>query len=91
MLVFPGLNQGTEAVRAFAAGDSRFRFTGTLDLRLQKIFGGELRRMAAVLDVYNVFGLEYDVEERLTEAPDVRIPTAVQPPRAVHLGVKVSF
>ena len=36
MLVFQGLSQGTEAVRAFAAGDSRFRFVGTLDTRLSK-------------------------------------------------------
>ena len=32
------LNQGAEAVRAFANGDSRFTFVGTLDARFQKGF-----------------------------------------------------
>ena len=34
--VVPDLNQGAEFVRAFPAGDSRFKFTGTLDVRLKK-------------------------------------------------------
>jgi hypothetical protein len=91
MLVFPDLSQGAEAVRAFASGDSRFRFTGTLDLRVQKGFAAAGARLAAVLDAYNVLGLRYDVEEVLTAPPDVRIPTAVQPPRAIHLGAKLTF
>jgi hypothetical protein len=91
LLVFSSLNQGTEAVRAFANGDSRFRFTGTLDVRLQKSFAAGGGRLTAVLDVYNAPGLRYDVEERLTAPPDVRIPTAVQPPRAIHLGAKLAF
>jgi hypothetical protein len=91
MLVFPALNQGAEAVRAFANGDSRFRFTGTLDVRLQKRFGTDARNVSLLLDAYNVLGLDYDVEELLTQPPDVRIPTAVQPPPAIHLGLRVGF
>lgn len=87
MLVQPSLNQGTEAVRAFASGDSRFMFTGTLDARLQQRLG----RFAIVLDAYNLLGLSYSVEERTTEAPDVRVTTAVQPPRTVHLGLRLTF
>jgi hypothetical protein len=87
MLVVPTLNQGPEAVRAFASGDSRFMFTGTLDARLQQRVG----RVDIVLDVYNLPGLAYSVEESTTEAPDVRVTTAVQPPRTLHLGLRWGF
>jgi hypothetical protein len=91
MLVFPALAQGTEAVRAFAAGDSRFRFIGTLDVRLSKGFAVGRGRIDAILDAYNVPGLTYDVEERAAAAPDDRTPIAIQPSRAFHVGARVTF
>lgn len=91
MLVFPTLPQGTEAVRAFAAGDSRFRFIAALDLRLSKAFRVAGRQLEAVLDGYNLTGLNYDVEERAAQAPDDRTPIAYQPPRLFHVGVRVNF
>jgi len=91
MLVFPGLSQGTEAVRAFAAGDSRFRFIGTLDTRLSKGVQFGQRSLQLFLDAYNLLGLTYDVEERSAAPPDVRTPTAIQPSRAFHVGVRAKF
>ena len=91
VLVFPALNQGAEAVRAFANGESRFTFTGTLDARLQKGFTLGSQRVDAIADAYNLLNLSYEVEERTAAAPDVRIPTAVQPPRAFHIGLRVTF
>jgi hypothetical protein len=91
LLVFPALNQGAEAVRAFASGDSRFMFVGTLDVRVQQRFSIGRSRVAVLLDAYNLVGLSNSVEERTTEGPDVRVPTAVQPPRSIHLGVRLSF
>lgn len=91
LLVFPGLPQGTEAVRAFAAGDSRFRFIAALDVRLSKGIAIGGRRLDAVLDGYNLTGQHYDVEERAAQAPNVRTPTAYQPPRVFHLGARITF
>ena len=91
LLVAPGLNQGTEAVRAFANGDSRFTFIGTFDARLQKGLTVGPRSVAVVLDAYNLLGLSSSVEEVTTAPPDVRITTAVQPPRIVHVGLRVTF
>jgi hypothetical protein len=91
MLVFPDLNQGTEAVRAFANGDSRFMFVGTLDARLQKGFVIGARRIDAVVDAYNLLNLKYSVEEDVAAPPDVRIPTVVQPPLSIALGLRVTF
>jgi len=91
LLVFPTLEQGPEAIRAFANGDSRFTYTATLDIRLQKSFGAGGRRFDAVLDAYNLTNLANSVEERTTEPPDVRVTTAIQPPRTLHLGLRVTF
>lgn len=91
MLVFPDLNQGPEAVRAFVNGDSRFTFTGTLDLRVQKGFRLGREHVDLVVDAFNVLNLQYEVEERTATLPDVRPPTALQPPPAVHVGLRVTF
>ncbi|MBM3769713.1 MAG: hypothetical protein FJW27_00190 [Acidimicrobiia bacterium] len=91
VLVFPTLPQGTEAVRAFAAGDSRFRFIAALDVRLSKAFRIGGRQLEAILDGYNLTGLNYDVEERTAQLPDDRTPIAYQPPRLFHVGLRVSF
>jgi hypothetical protein len=91
MLVVSALNQGREAVRAFASGDSRFMFTGTLDARVRQRIALGSTAIDLVLDAYNLLGLEYSVEERTTEAPDVRVTTAVQPPRSLLAGVRLAF
>jgi hypothetical protein len=91
MLVFENLGQGAEAVRAFAAGYSRFRFIGTLDTRLQKGFTIAGHRLEAILDAYNLLDLTYDVEERAAAAPNDRMPIAIQPPRTFHLGIRMTF
>jgi hypothetical protein len=91
VLVFPQLAQGAEAVRAFTAGESRFMFVGTLDLRVQRRFTIGGYDVNAFLDVFNLPGMSNSVEEDVSERPDVRVPTATQPPRAVHLGMRVGF
>ncbi|MSO83341.1 MAG: hypothetical protein EXQ53_08615 [Acidobacteria bacterium] len=92
MVVAPGLNQGTDAIRAFRSGKSRFTFTGTLDLRVQKglaLPGGG--RAVLLVDGYNVLNLDKEVEEWVVTGPAFRTPTAAQPPRAIHLGLRLSF
>jgi hypothetical protein len=113
MVVVPGLNQGAEAIRAFRSGKSRFTFTGTLDIRLQKgitLPGGG--RAALVVDGYNVINMDKEVEEWVVTGPEwtrksksgssrdpttgrrhslYRTPTFAQPPRAVHIGLRVAF
>ena len=93
MLVVPDLNQGTEAVRAFRNGKSRFTYTGTLDLRFEKGFalGGRQGRAAIVVDVFNAVNMAKEVEEWVVSGPRFREVTAVQPPRTIHLGVRYDF
>ena len=92
MVVARDLNQGTDAIRAFRSGKSRFTFTGTLDLRVQKgltLPGGG--RVVLVVDGYNVLNLDKEVEEWVVTGPAFRTPTAAQPPRAIHLGLRLSI
>jgi hypothetical protein len=91
MVVAPDLNQGADLVRAFGNGETRFTFTGTLDTRLQKGFVWQGYRIDALLDVFNVFNMVYEVEEVTVSGPTSRNTSAIQPPRSLHLGVRVSF
>jgi len=91
LVVVPNLNQGAEFIRAYPAGDTRFTYVGTLDVRLQKGFrvaGGELD---GFVDAFNVINLGNEVEEQVVTGPGFRTITAVQPPRAIHIGLRVSF
>jgi len=90
--VVPDLNQGTEFVRAYAAGDARFKFTGTLDLRLQKRVNVGRTGVDVFVDAYNVLNMGNEVEENVvTGFPGFRDITAVQPPLAVHIGLRLRF
>ncbi len=91
VLVLPGLNQGADAVRAFPSGNSRFKFVGTLDGRLQKRFPFGERSFGLFIDAYNVLNMHNAVEEDVAGPPDVRTPMANQPPRSIHLGVRVTY
>jgi hypothetical protein len=91
MVLAPDLNQGPEVVRAFCNGRTRFTFTGTLDIRVQKAFTVGGRRLDAIVDAYNVANLAYEVEEIALSGPDSRRTSAVQPPFALHLGLRFTF
>jgi hypothetical protein len=91
LVIVPGLNQGVEAVQAFANGRSRFAFTGTLDVRVQKGLAAGGAHVDAILDVYNVLGMKKEVEEYVVTGDRFRTPTAIQPPRTFHVGVRLGF
>lgn len=91
MVVVPALNQGAEAIQAFANGRSRFAFTGTLDVRLRKGFRAGAARIDAIVDAYNLLNMTKEVEEYVVTGPRFREITAIQPPRAIHLGARLSF
>lgn len=91
IIVVPGLNQGVEAVRAFRNGTTRFTFTATLDGRLQKAFTVSGRQLAILFDAYNVLNLAYQIEEFSATGPTSRVTSALQPPRTMHLGLRMAF
>ena len=69
----------------------RFMFTGTLDLRLQKRITVGATSFDVFVDGYNVINLGNEVEERVVTGPGFRDITAIQPPLAVHIGLRLRF
>jgi hypothetical protein len=49
------------------------------------------KRLDLYLDGYNLLNMSSSVEEDVAAPPDVRIPTAIQRPRSIHLGVRFGF
>jgi hypothetical protein len=91
IVIVPGLNQGVEQVRAFRNGKTRFTFINTLDARyLQPFRIGRLHLQASV-DAYNLLATALEIEEYPVTGPLSRTTTAVQPPFAVHFGIRVAF
>jgi hypothetical protein len=91
LVIDPNLNQGTETVRAFRNGRSRFTFTATGDLRVQKGLEAGNHHLDVILDVYNFLNLALQVEEDVRTGPTWRRTTAVQPPLAVRAGLRIQF
>jgi hypothetical protein len=91
MVIYPDLNQGAEAVRAFRNGRTRFTFEMTVDARLQKGFRIGDHRADVFLEAYNLFNEYLEVEEDTVSGPTSRMKTASQPPRAIYFGLRVPF
>lgn len=91
LAVVSGLNQGAEAIQAFPRGRSRFSYWATLDVRLQNTFNLDAIGFDVMADAYNLLNQSNEVEEYVVTGPRFREITAVQPPRAFHLGARVSF
>ncbi|HEY2432786.1 MAG TPA: hypothetical protein VGI12_08925 [Vicinamibacterales bacterium] len=91
LVVVPDLPQGPDIVRAYANGKSKFTFTATLDLRVQKMMTWGGRDVALGLESYNLTNLRNEVEEVVVTGPLWRQPTYTQPPRVIRLTVSTSF
>jgi hypothetical protein len=91
LVVVPELGQGADFVQAIPNGRSRFAFTLTIDARVEKGFTLGRRRVAGSLEAFNLGASAREVEEDVTTGPSFRAVRAVQPPRAVRLGLRVDF
>jgi hypothetical protein len=91
VVVSPALNQGPEAVQAIPNGRSRFTYTLTLDARVEKGFALGRWRPALVLEAFNLLDTANEVEEDVATGPSFRQPTAIEPPRAFRLGLRLDF
>ena len=91
LAIIPDLNQGPEAINGYRLGRTRFTFTFSLDMHVEKTFSVGRGRVAAILEVFNLLDTDNEVEEDVTTGSTFRLPTAVQPPRAARIGVRVAF
>ena len=91
VVIVPGLPQGAEGIPAIRRGDHRFTYTLTVDARLERSarIGGA--RVAGVVEAFNLLDMKNEVEEDVTWGPSFRRVTAIQPPRAVRLGLRLEL
>jgi hypothetical protein len=91
-VVAPDLAGGPEITHAYPVGRTRFTYTATLDVRVEKGFGlGGMRRGFVRLDIFNLTNHANELEEDVLSGPDFRNSTVVQPPRTMRFGVRVEF
>jgi hypothetical protein len=88
LVMVPSLNQGAELIRAYPNAGNRFTFTGTLDIRVQKSFRFGTQRVDGIVDFYNLATRSNEVEEYTVSGPAFRTPTAIEPPRSIHVGLR---
>jgi len=91
LVIVTDLTQGPEAIRAYKNGRTRFTYTMTVDTRLRVGLPIARRRLSVVWDVFNLFNQSSEVEESVLTDPAFRTSTALQPPRAMHLGLRATF
>ena len=91
LAIIPDLNQGPEAINGYRLGRTRFTFTFSLDMHVEKTFSVGRGRVAAIVEVFNLLDTDNEVEEDVTTGSTFRVPTALQPPRAARIGVRVAF
>jgi hypothetical protein len=89
LVAVPTLNQGAELIRAYPNAGNRFTFTGTLDIRVQKGFAIGKQHIDGIIDFYNLATRSNEVEEYTVTGSNFRTPTAIEPPRSIHVGVRL--
>ena len=91
VLVAEQLNQGPEIIMAYPRGGQRFTYTLTVDAKIDKDVAVGRGRVGVALEAFNLLNTTNEVEEDVVTGPSFRTTTAVQPPRAIRLGVRVAF
>ena len=91
LVIVPDLPQGPDAIRAFANGKTKFTYTATLDLRVQKVLTWSGRDVTLGIESYNTTNLRNEVEENMVTGPLWRQPTFTQPPRVIRITAGIAF
>lgn len=88
IVVVPDLAMGPDMIHAYRTGRTRYTYTLTLDLRLQKTLRVMGREAAVMVDVFNATQHKNEVNEDAATTPLFRLSTAVQPPMTARVGFR---
>ena len=83
--------QGRDLVMAIPRGAQRFTYMFTLDAKVEKELTFGRRTLGLIVEAYNLTEATIEAEEYVVTGPSFRMVSAVQPPRAVRLGLRVGF
>jgi len=91
VVIVPGLPQGAEAIPAIRRAEHRFTFTLTVDARIERTFRMGKSGLAVAVEAFNILDMKNEVEEDVASGPSFRRVTAIQPPRAVRIGLRLGL
>jgi hypothetical protein len=83
--------QGPDLVMAIPRGAQRFTYMFTLDAKVEKDVTFGRRQVGLILEAYNLTDATIEAAEYVVTGPDFRRVSAVQPPRAIRVGLRVGF
>lgn len=91
IVVATGLRTGPEMIHAYRVARTRYTYSLTLDMRLQKLFTVAGHSAAVRVDVFNATQHKNELEENALTTPLFRLSTVVQPPLTFRLGLRFSW
>jgi len=91
MVLTDGFHQGRDLVMAIPRGAQRFTYMFTLDAKVEKDFTSGRRRLGLIFEAYNLTNATIEAEEYVVTGSDFRNVSAVQPPLALRVGLRVGF
>jgi len=91
MVVADGVFQGRDLVMAIPRGAQRFTYMFTLDAKIEKDVTLGRRQVGVVFEAYNLTNATIEAEEYVVTGHAFRRVSAVQPPRAVRVGLRLAF
>jgi hypothetical protein len=92
-IIVEGMEQGPFFIQAHPRGVSRYEYSRTVDIRLEKILNLGKARMRIILDGFNILNRGLATEENEWTGPEypLRYATEIQSPRVFRLGLSYEF
>jgi hypothetical protein len=91
MVITDAFIQGRDLAMAIPRGAQRFTYMFTLDAKVEKDLTFGRRQVGVILEAYNLTDATIEAEEYVVSGSDFRRVSAVQPPRAFRVGLRVGF
>jgi hypothetical protein len=91
MVLVDGVHQGRDLVMAIPRGAQRFTYMFTMDAKVEKDLTFGRRRVALIFETYNLTNATIEAEEYVVTGPNFRDVSAVQPPFAARVGLRIGF
>ena len=91
MVLTDAMFQGRDLVMAIPRGAQRFTYMFTLDAKVEKDVRFGRRHLGLIFEAYNLTEATIEAEEYVVTGSSFRDVSAVQPPRAFRVGLRVGF
>ncbi len=92
-IIVRGMNQGPFFIQAHTRGVSRYEYSRTVEIRIEKSFRFGEKRLRIILDGFNILNRGLATKENEWTGPEypLRFATEIQSPRIFRLGLAYEF